>query len=93
MSFKLKKQFKLGKKFCFSMVRTIGKQKKMAAILFLDHLKTKFQNAYYSNVSGIQAPTVWLKRAWNFFSLYDCVVYFDQQIGATLTIPCYKSLF
>ena len=39
------------------MVLTIQKPNKMAAILFLDHLKTKLQN-FGSRAFSIQAPTV-----------------------------------
>ena len=42
------------------MVWTIGKQNKMAAILFLDHWKIELQNVWYSYVLGIQAPVILL---------------------------------
>ena len=45
------------------MIQTIGKQNKMAAILFLARWKAELQNVQYSNVFGIpmfgiQAPTL-----------------------------------
>ena len=42
------------------MVQTIGKPKKIAAILFLNHWKTKIQNVQYSKVFSILAATVLL---------------------------------
>ena len=36
------------------MVRTIGKQNKIGAVLFLDHWRTGLENVWYSNVFGIQ---------------------------------------